>query len=514
MSFTQKTALLSVSDKTGIVDLARELQKREYTIISSGGTAKLLSEHGIEVKKVSDFTGFPELFEGRVKTLHPKIHGGILARPDNEDDIAEMKNNDIAPISLVVVNLYPFEDTVRQDKSRAEIIENIDIGGPTLIRAAAKNHRHVLVVVKPSQYSQVLDFIDRKKDTTDDVRQRFAVEAFSHTAYYDAVISNYFWSSSFKDEMPSQYALPVTKIMDLRYGENPHQKAALYNDGIGKGFLVSDNKQLSGKQLSYNNLLDADAALKMVRSFSEPAVVIVKHNNPCGAAIGPSIKLAYERALSCDPVSAFGSIVAANREIDKESAVLMKQLFIEVILAPSYTEEALEILQSKKNLRLILVDAWERIGDSRDWRKIGGGFLCQDSDRLQTEKSCCRVVTSVKPDDKDWQGLLFSWEIASHVKSNAIVITSQNQTLGIGAGQMSRLDSVQCAVMKSNFDLKGTYLASDAFFPFRDGVDLAAEQGVKAIIQPGGSVRDQEVIDACNEHGIAMVFTGIRHFKH
>ncbi len=514
MSEHKKLALLSVSDKTGLVEFARELVGQDFSLLSSGGTAWHLKEHDIPVREVADFTGFPELFGGRIKTLHPRIHGGILARPKDEDDARQMEENHIDPISLVVVNLYPFEETAQRKAPWDELIENIDIGGPTLIRAAAKNYKNVLVVVNPTDYKSALDLLKKSSPEAEEGRLRLAVEAFSHTAYYDAVISSHFWKVRYGEEFPAQYALPVKKKMDLRYGENPHQKAALYADGMEENFLVSAETQLSGKQLSYNNILDADAALKMAVSFSEPAAVIVKHNNPCGVAVGTDLCDAYLKALSCDPVSAFGSIVACNREVDEKCALEMKKLFIEVLLAPEFSPQALQVLQEKKNLRLIKLDDMSLIGDIRDWRKVGGGFLSQDSDLAQIKREDCQVVTQTKPDENDWKGLLFAWSVVKHVKSNAIVFTNQTQTLGIGAGQMSRLDSVQCAVSKSNFELKGSYLASDAFFPFRDGVDKAAEYGVKAVIQPGGSKRDQEVIDACNEYGIAMVFTGVRHFKH
>ena len=508
----KKYAILSVYDKTGIIDFAKKLKELDFEIISSGGTAKLLKENDVEVTLVSNLTGFPEIFDGRVKTLHPLIHGGILARRNNVEDLEIMKKLNIPSIEVVVVNLYPFEKTInKKDVSFDEVIENIDIGGPTLIRAAAKNFKDVLVVVDPDDYNNAIELLKNGKNENKFLE--FAIKAFCHTAYYDGVISTYLLKKV-NNPFAEKFAIPVEKKMQLRYGENPHQKACLYIDKSEKKYLLSDDKQFWGKQLSYNNLLDADATIKLCLSFDEPAVVITKHNNPCGVAIGKNIAEAYEKALSCDPISAFGSIICVNRKINKEAAQLMSKLYIEVLIAPSFSDEAKEILQKKKNIRLILLDDIENFGNDIEWRKVSGGFLVQESDKSMVKLEDLKIVTKVKPTEDDLKGLLFAWKVVKFVKSNAIVFTNKTQTLGIGAGQMSRVDSVKFAISKSNFDLNGSYLASDAFFPFRDGIDEAARVGVKAVIQPGGSIRDEEVIKACDEHGIAMVFTGMRHFRH
>lgn len=511
----KRIALLSVFDKTGIVPFAKSLCDLGFCLVSSGGTARTLRESGLNVQDVSDFTGAPEIFQGRVKTLHPKVHGGILARRGNDDDLKTMKELDIAPIDLVVVNLYPFEATIKKEGVEwQEIVENIDIGGPTMIRSAAKNYKDVLPVVNPEDYDQVLSLFEKYDRIPEDEAFVFATKAFCHTAYYDGVICNHFWKKAGEGLFPEEFAVPMSKNMSLRYGENPHQQAALYEDKSEQRPIVSAASQLWGKELSFNNLNDADGTLKLCLSYQEPAVVISKHNNPCGLAIGSTIAEAYQRALSCDPVSAFGSIVAVNRTVDAKAAELMSKLYIEVLMAPAFDPDALEILKKKKNIRLLALENMQAFGNSMDWKKVSGGFLCQDSDRQMVKLEDLKVVTKAQPSEADLRGLLFAWKAVKYVKSNAILFANHTQTLGIGAGQMSRVDSVKLAVMKTQFDLKDSFLASDAFFPFRDGVDAAAEVGVKAIIQPGGSVRDQEVIDACNEHGIAMVFTDMRHFRH
>ncbi|MBU3679658.1 MAG: bifunctional phosphoribosylaminoimidazolecarboxamide formyltransferase/IMP cyclohydrolase [Candidatus Kapabacteria bacterium] len=504
------TALLSVSDKTGIIEFARELHSLGVQLLSTGGTAKALKEAGIPVVSVSDVTGFPEIMDGRVKTLHPKIHGGILGRMDNPTDAAQMQEHGIEHIDIVVVNLYPFEQTVADPSSSdADIIENIDIGGPAMVRASAKNHAHVAIVVNPSHYPTIIHQL-KSGGISYDLRRQLALEAFSHTAQYDARISQYFAreSSSFL----AVGALPLRIDQPLRYGENPHQRAVLY------GSFTSLFRQLHGKELSYNNILDIDAAMGLCAEFDEPTVVIVKHNNPCGVGSDASIVEAYRKAFATDTVSPFGGIIAVNRPIDISFAEEVHGLFAEVLIAPSFSDDALALLQKKKDRRLMVVDrAAYNAATKTSVRSVASGLLVQDADAILYNDEALRVVTSRTPSDDEHRAMLYAWKIAKHVKSNAIVYATQDRSLAIGAGQMSRVDSARIAVRKAQdagIDLSGCAVASDAFFPFADGLLQAAEAGAACVIQPGGSIRDEEVIAAANEKGLAMMFTGTRHFRH
>ncbi len=508
-----KRALISVSNKSGLVEFARGLSELGVEIVSTGGTAKALQEANVPVTYISDVTGFPEILDGRVKTLHPNVHAGILAQRTPEH-LAQLKELNITPIDLVVVNLYPFKETVaKPDVTLAEAIENIDIGGPTMVRAAAKNYQHVLVVVDPERYQEVLTAI-KNDQVTDELRLSLACQAFAHTAGYDSAISNYL-SGVAGESFPAELNLSAQLVQQLRYGENPHQKAAFYRDLSVRGACIANAKQLHGKELSYNNLLDANAALELVREFSEPTAAIIKHNNPCGCASDANLSVAYEKAFAGDPVSAFGGIVALNREVDAATAEKMSEIFLEAVIAPDFSAEALEILTKKPNLRLLKVgDLTEQTNDDFEIRKINGGLLLQQVDREVVNPEEMRVVTEKQPTQEQLDELIFAMTIVKHVKSNAIVVTKGKQLLGVGAGQMNRVGSANIAFSHAGDKCRGAVLASDAFFPFRDTVDAAAKAGITAIIQPGGSIRDQESIDACNEHGIAMVFTGMRHFKH
>jgi phosphoribosylaminoimidazolecarboxamide formyltransferase / IMP cyclohydrolase len=512
-----KKALISVSDKTGLIPFARRLADAGVEIISTGGTAAMLKEAGIPVIGISEVTGFPEILDGRVKTLHPNIHSGLLAVRDNETHRQQLKELQIETIDLVVVNLYPFKQTIaKPDVTFAEAIENIDIGGPTMLRAAAKNHQYVTVVVDAADYDQVAAEIEKEGDTSLDTRRRLAAKVFRHTAAYDALISRYL-SEQVGDYLPESYTVTYEKAQDLRYGENPHQRAAFYREPLAAGASIARAEQLHGKELSYNNINDADAALAIVREFAEPAVVAVKHSNPCGVGIGADIREAYQKAYEADPVSIFGGIVAANRPVDRDTALLMKETFLEIILAPDFTEEALAVLTEKKNLRLLRIPA---LNESREAAQgfriapVAGGALVQDYDVKQLEDADIRVVTERQPTADELAQLKFAWKVVKHVKSNAIVLARENMTIGVGAGQMNRVGAANIAIAQAGDKAKGAVLASDAFFPMPDTVEAAAKAGVTAIIQPGGSVRDQESIDACNRCGIAMVFTRVRHFKH
>lgn len=512
-----KKALISVSDKTGLIPFARRLADAGVEIISTGGTAAMLKEAGIPVIGISEVTGFPEILDGRVKTLHPNIHSGLLAVRDNETHRQQLNELQIETIDLVVVNLYPFKQTIaKPDVTFAEAIENIDIGGPTMLRAAAKNHRYVTVVVDAADYEQVAAEIEKEGDTSLDTRRRLAAKVFRHTAAYDALISRYL-SEQVGDFLPESYTVTYEKAQDLRYGENPHQRAAFYREPLAAGASIARAEQLHGKELSYNNINDADAALAIVREFAEPAVVAVKHSNPCGVGIGADIREAYQKAYEADPVSIFGGIVAANRPVDRDTALLMKETFLEIILAPDFTEEALAVLTEKKNLRLLRIPA---LNESREAAQgfriapVAGGALVQEYDVKQLEDADIRVVTDKQPTADELAQLKFAWKVVKHVKSNAIVLARENMTIGVGAGQMNRVGAANIAIAQAGEKAKGAVLASDAFFPMPDTVEAAAKAGVTAIIQPGGSVRDQDSIDACNRHGIAMVFTGVRHFKH
>lgn len=513
-----KRALISVSDKTGLLPFARRLAAAGVEIISTGGTASLLKEAGIPVIGISEVTGFPEILDGRVKTLHPTIHSGLLAVRDNEAHQKQMQELGIDPIDLVVVNLYPFKQTIaKPDVTFAEAIENIDIGGPTMLRSAAKNHAFVTVVVDAADYEQVAAEIEANQDTTLETRRRLAAKVFRHTAAYDALISRYL-SEQVGELLPESYTVTYEKAQDLRYGENPHQRAAFYREPLASASSVAYAEQLHGKELSYNNINDADAALAIVREFDQPAVVAIKHSNPCGVGIGADIRAAYQKAYEADPVSIFGGIVAANRTIDRDTALAMKEIFLEIILAPDFTEEALAVLMEKKNLRLLRVPIEQESAQKRDnlfrTAPVAGGALVQDYDTKQLEEAEIKVVTDRQPTAEELEQMKFAWKVVKHVKSNAIVLAKENMTIGVGAGQMNRVGAAKIAIEQAGEQAKGSVLASDAFFPMPDTVEAAAQAGVTAIIQPGGSVRDQESIDACNRFGIAMIFTGTRHFKH
>ena len=516
-------ALISVSDKTGIEDFARELHGTGVEILSTGGTARLLADAGIPVVEVSDYTGFPEMMDGRVKTLHPKIHGGILAR--RAIDEAVMAEHDIPPIDLVVVNLYPFEQTIsRRDCDLPLAIENIDIGGPTMLRAAAKNHAAVTVVVDSADYGRVLEEIAQHDGGTGEaMRYDLAVKTFEHTARYDGAIANYLGA---RDESDTESVFPRTmnlqfrQVQTMRYGENPHQRAAFYVEHQPREASVATATQLQGKELSYNNVADTDAALECVKSFGEgPACVIVKHANPCGVALGETPLAAYDRAFTTDPTSAFGGIIAFNRPLDAETAgAIIERQFVEVIIAPSVDEDALPLLAARKNVRVLACGQWDDVPvPGLDFKRVNGGLLVQDRDLGKVNQADLKVVTKRAPTEHEAHDLLFAWRVGKFVKSNAIVYCRDAMTIGVGAGQMSRVYSARVAALKAadeGLEVKGSVMASDAFFPFRDGIDQAAAAGIVAVIQPGGSMRDEEVIAAADEHGMAMVFTGMRHFRH
>ncbi len=513
-------ALISVSDKTGIVEFAQALHQRGIEILSTGGTARLLSEKNIPVTEVSEHTGFPEMMDGRVKTLHPKIHGGILGRRGIDD--AVMTANAIAPIDMIVVNLYPFEQTVANpDCDLPTAIENIDIGGPTMLRAAAKNHKDVTVIVDAEDYARVLQEMDQHSGAvTAATRFDLAVKTFEHTSNYDGAIANYLGCrlETETTDFPRTINLQYRQVQTMRYGENPHQKAAFFVERDQDEACISTAKQLQGKELSYNNIADTDAALECVKQFSDaPTCVIVKHANPCGVASGSTLTEAYDRAFSTDPESAFGGIIAVNQELDAATAkAIVDRQFVEVIIAPSVADEAVTIISEKKNVRLLVCGEWNKETLHRfDLKRVNGGLLVQDAD-LQLHNEL-KVVTKRAPTDKEMEDLLFTWQVAKFVKSNAIVYGRDGMTIGVGAGQMSRVNSARIAGIKAEqagLIVPGSVMASDAFFPFRDGLDNAAEAGIRAVIQPGGSMRDDEVIAAADEHDIAMVFTGMRHFRH
>ncbi len=506
-----RRALISVSDKTGIVDLARELSALNVEIVSTGGTARTLRDAGINVRDISEITGFPEMMDGRVKTLHPRVHGGLLAIRDNAEHVAAMEQHGIEPIDLVVVNLYPFAETIkREGVTREEAIEQIDIGGPAMIRSAAKNSRDVAVVVSSQQYPAVIEELKQNGGALSlETRENLAQKAFEQTAAYDLTVSSYLAGS--KCPLPDRLSWTMKKIADLRYGENPHQKAALYQTSTSGG--IANAAVLSGKEMSFNNYVDAEAAWQLVRDFEQTACAIIKHTNPAGAALGETAVEAYQKALATDPVSAFGGIVAFNCTVDAAAAQEVTKIFTEVVIAPEYDAAALELLRAKKNLRVIRMGRVERPGDV-EFKQIGGGVLVQTTDDHRLDPEQLNVATSRKPSDEEIRALLFAWIVCKHTKSNAIVYARDGQTVGVGAGQMSRVDSVKIGAMRAQLPVAGSVLASDAFFPFRDGIDEAAKHGITAVIQPGGSVRDDEVIAAANEHGLAMVFTGVRHFKH
>ncbi len=517
-----KQALISVSDKAGVLEFAKGLHQIGVKILSTGGTARLLADNGIPVTEVADYTGFPEMLDGRVKTLQPKVHAGILARRDLPEHVATLQKHNIPTIDLVVVNLYPFAATVAKPGCTLEdAIENIDIGGPTMVRAAAKNHPHVAIVTDPADYSIVLDEMRANKGAVSDAtRFELAKKAFSHTAAYDSAISNYLTAinaDGTRSAYPAQINFNFAKVQDMRYGENPHQSAAFYRDlNAGQGG-IADYTQVQGKELSYNNVGDADAAWECVKTFEQPACVIVKHANPCGVAIADTPLNAYQLAYTTDTTSAFGGIIAFNRELDEATAAqIVANQFVEVIIAPSASEAALKITASKQNVRVLTVPL-SFSANQFDFKRVSGGLLVQSPDTLNVQASQLRVVSKAQPSAAQLQDLLFAWRVAKYVKSNAIVFCKNGQTLGVGAGQMSRVDSTRIAAIKAKnagLSLIGSVVASDAFFPFRDGVDVLAEAGATAAIQPGGSMRDEEVIAAADEHGLVMVFTGYRHFRH
>ncbi|MFO7277308.1 MAG: bifunctional phosphoribosylaminoimidazolecarboxamide formyltransferase/IMP cyclohydrolase [Pseudomonadota bacterium] len=516
-----RRALLSVSDKTGLVELARELARLNVELLSTGGTARLLADNGLVVKEVSSYTGFPEIMDGRVKTLHPKIHGGLLGRRGIDD--AVMALHDIAPIDLLVVNLYPFAETVaRPGCSYAEAIENIDIGGPAMVRAAAKNHESVAVVVDPADYSRLLaELAQHSGCTSFELRAQLAAKAFAHTARYDTMVASFLLGHerAAAEALPATLPLVFEKVQDLRYGENPHQHAAFYRDPALRGASIANARVLQGKDLSFNNIADADTAIECVRQFEQPACVIVKHANPCGVAVARTVLEAYDRAYRTDPTSAFGGIIAFNHELDEAAArAILERQFVEVIAAPSITAGAREALAAKPGVRALeLGDLRRAPTGALEYRSVTGGLLVQSRDVGMVRPEDLRVVTRRKPTDQELADLLFAWRVCKFVKSNAIVYARDGATVGIGAGQMSRVYSSRLAAMKATDEklpVEGSVMASDAFFPFRDGLDVAAGHGVRAVIQPGGSKRDDEVIAAADEHGIAMVFTGMRHFRH
>jgi phosphoribosylaminoimidazolecarboxamide formyltransferase/IMP cyclohydrolase len=506
-----RRALISVSDKTGIIDFARELTHYDVEIISTGGTAKSLRDAGINVRDISDVTGFPEMMDGRVKTLHPRVHGGLLAIRDNAEHAAALEQNKIEPIDLVVVNLYPFAETIkRAGVTREEAIEQIDIGGPAMIRSAAKNARDVAVVVSSEQYGRVIEELNLNDGALSiTTRNRLAQQAFEHTAAYDVMISSYLAGPS--DALPDRMTWTMKKVADLRYGENPHQRAALYQTSTSGG--IANAEILSGKEMSFNNYVDAEAAWRLVSEFDQTACAIIKHTNPAGVGLAASPAEAYKKALATDTVSAFGGIVAFNCPVDAAAADEVTKIFTEVVIAPQYDSAAMDQLRAKKNLRVIRMPPDEKT-TGVELKQIGGGVLVQTIDDHKLTPEELNVVTTRKPTDQELRALMFAWIVCKHTKSNAIVYARADQTVGVGAGQMSRVDSVKIGAMRAQLEVAGSVLASDAFFPFRDGIDEAAKHGVTAIIQPGGSVRDEEVIAAANGHGLAMVFTGIRHFKH
>ena len=517
---TINRALISVSNKKGIVKFASSLAQQGIEILSTGGTAKLLQENGLKVTQVSDYTGFPEMMDGRIKTLHPKIHGALLGRRGIDDQT--MEQHGINKIDLVVVNLYPFEQTISQENcSLEDAIENIDIGGPTMLRASAKNHRDVTVIVDPLDYDSVLAQLEKHQGTDYKLRSKLAWKTFAHTAKYDAAISNYLGLKLEENDssvFPQSYSTQYHKLQTMRYGENPHQAAAFYKQANLEEASVATATQLQGKELSFNNVADTDAALECVKLFEQPACVIVKHANPCGVAVADDIHQAYQKAFKTDPTSAFGGIIAFNKELDPETAKsIIDNQFVEVIIAPKVSERAKIVLSDKKNIRLLECGNFSKAIQDWDYKKVTGGLLIQQRDLGKIEKEDLKVVSKLSPSEDQLRDLLFCWKVAKCVKSNAIVYAKNGQTIGVGAGQMSRVYSAKIAGIKASdegLEVAGSVMASDAFFPFRDGIDAAAKAGISAIIQPGGSLRDQEIIDAANEHNIAMVFTGMRHFKH
>jgi phosphoribosylaminoimidazolecarboxamide formyltransferase/IMP cyclohydrolase len=514
----KRRAIISVWDKTGIVEFAERANKLGIEIISTGGTAKVIDESGIPVKNVSDVTGFAECLDGRVKTLHPAIHAGILAMRHNPEHMRQIQELGVHPIDFVVINLYPFKQTIlKENVQLEEAIENIDIGGPTLLRAAAKNHRDVTVIVDPMDYGKVLEELEEYGEVSKETKFALAAKVFQHTAHYDALIAEYLRKQSGDTGFPEFFTPTYEKVQGLRYGENPHQQAVFYKEVVRVPGSLTGTRQLHGKELSFNNINDTNGALDLLREFQEPTVVAVKHANPCGVGSGSNLHEAYLKAYEADPVSIFGGIVVANREMDAETAAEINRIFIEIVVAPSYTQEALDILTKKKNIRILVLEDIEAqlTDDIWDMKKVVGGLLVQQLDtKLLSDISELKVVTDQEPTEKEMEDLIFAWKLVKHTKSNGITIARDKQSLGIGPGQVNRIWAVEHAIQRSGNKVLGAVLASDAFFPFPDCVEAAAKAGITAIIQPGGSIRDQESIDACNKHGISMIFTGMRHFKH
>jgi phosphoribosylaminoimidazolecarboxamide formyltransferase/IMP cyclohydrolase len=519
-----RQALISVSDKTGVLEFARALAAMNVKLLSTGGTARMLADNGLEVTEVADYTGFPEMLDGRVKTLHPKVHGGILARRDFPAHMQALSTHDIPTIDMVVVNLYPFQQTVAKDQCALEdAIENIDIGGPAMLRSSAKNHKDVVVICDPSDYGQVLTEMQTGQgDVSYETRFALAKKVFAHTAQYDGAITNYLSAlgpdrqHATRAVYPETLNLQFTKVQDMRYGENPHQSAAFYRDIVTVDGALANYRQLQGKELSYNNIADADAAWECVKSFEGSACVIIKHANPCGVALGADAADAYAKALQTDPTSAFGGIIALNVEVDGKAAEAITKQFVEVLIAPAFTAEARKVFEAKQNVRLLEIPLGHA-SNAFDIKRVGGGLLLQAPDAKQVMPDEFAIVSKKQPTPQQLQDMMFAWRVAKFVKSNAIVFCGNGMTLGVGAGQMSRVDSARIASIKAqnaNLSLTGSAVASDAFFPFRDGLDVVVSAGATAVVQPGGSMRDQEVIDAADEQGVVMAFTGVRHFRH
>lgn len=509
-----KRALISVSDKAGIVEFAKQLKEVGFEIISTGGTSKALQEAGVDVIGISDVTDFPEILDGRVKTLHPNVHGGLLARHDDPDHKQQIEAHNIQPIELVCVNLYPFQQTIAKDDVTVEdAIENIDIGGPTMLRSAAKNHEYVTVIVDPADYEQVIAEYKAEGKTTFATRRALAAKVFRHTAAYDSVISQYM-TELVGEKQPESVTYTFDLQQSLRYGENPHQQASFYKKPLGSTFSIANATQLHGKELSYNNINDANAALQIVKEFDGPAAVAVKHNNPCGVGTGATIFEAFSKAYEADSTSIFGGIIALNGEVDVETAKKLHEIFLEIIIAPSFSQEALDVLTSKKNLRLLTIPFNDNNVAEKVLTSVEGGLLVQDADTYTLEDATISIPTKRQPTDEEWEALKLGWKVVKHVKSNAIVVTDRQMTLGVGAGQMNRVGSAKIALEQAGEKAKGAALASDAFFPMSDTVEVAAKAGITAIIQTGGSIRDEDSIKAADEAGIAMVLTGVRHFKH
>lgn len=511
-----KRAIISVYNKDGILEFAKELKNLDYDIISTGGTMKYLKENGIDVINISDVTNFPEILDGRVKTLHPNIHAGILAIKDNKDHVETLNELNISPIDMVVVNLYPFKETIfKENVTLDDVIENIDIGGPTMLRAAAKNFKYTTVIIDPADYQLVINEIRERGNVSFETRFYLATKVFEYTAYYDSMIFNYLKYVRDDKSFPAYLTVPLEKVQQLRYGENPHQQASFYK--IALPFIEKSNianvQKLHGKELSFNNILDSDSAIELLKEFDEPTCVAIKHNNPCAVASSDTIFEAFKKVYESDPVSIFGGIVAFNRKVDKKTAEELKKIFLEIIIAPDFDDDAQALLSSKKDLRLLKLPDLGRGNVYYDVKSVNGGMLVQEKD-IKLFNENYQVVTERKPTEKEIEDLVFAWKVVKHVKSNAIVIAKDKMTLGIGMGQTNRIWAVEHAISRSRFDLKGAVLASDAFFPFSDSVEAAGKAGVTAIIQPGGSVRDKESIDAANKYNIAMIFTGIRHFRH